>query len=122
MDDVFGKYVDVVQAGKLLGVHPETIKKQIRAGTVPSAFRFSNKWLIPRDAVGEISVKKSGRPRARPPASERRNPPGLERQQPGLVPTMAAPSREHDHYCTSSDESQEPDEEFDLVGLSGVAL
>jgi excisionase family DNA binding protein len=43
--NIFENYVDVVEASKILKVHPETIKRLIRDEKLP-ATKFSNKWII----------------------------------------------------------------------------
>ncbi len=43
-------YFDVLQAAKLLSVHPETVKRLIRFGKLP-ATKFGNKWLLERDRL-----------------------------------------------------------------------
>ncbi len=45
VDTMFEDYVDVIEAGKKLRIHPETVKRLIGQGTIP-ATKFSNKWLI----------------------------------------------------------------------------
>ena len=41
-------YVDVIEASKILDVHPETVKRLIREGKL-SATKFGNKWIMERD-------------------------------------------------------------------------
>ena len=36
-------YVDVIEASKILDVHPETVKRLIREGKL-AATKFGNKW------------------------------------------------------------------------------
>jgi excisionase family DNA binding protein len=48
MAPIFENYQDVLEASKLLYIHPETIKRLIREGKLP-ATKFSNKWLIERE-------------------------------------------------------------------------
>jgi excisionase family DNA binding protein len=47
---MFNNYVDVLEASKILRVHPETVKRLIREGSLP-ATKFGNKWLIERDRL-----------------------------------------------------------------------
>ena len=43
-------YVDVIQASKILGVYPETVKRLIREGKL-AATKFGNKWIMERDRL-----------------------------------------------------------------------
>ena len=47
---MFENFLDVIQASKILNVHPETVKRLIREGKLP-ATKFGNKWLIERDRL-----------------------------------------------------------------------
>ena len=38
-------YVDVIEAAKILDVHPETVKRLIREGKL-TATKFGNKWIM----------------------------------------------------------------------------
>ena len=38
-------YVDVIEASKILDVHPETVKRLIREGKL-TAIKFGNKWIM----------------------------------------------------------------------------
>ena len=40
-------YVDVIEAAKILGVHPETVQRLIREGKL-TATKFGNKWIMER--------------------------------------------------------------------------
>lgn len=40
-------YIDVIQASKILDVHPETVKRLIREGKL-TATKFGNKWIMER--------------------------------------------------------------------------
>ena len=43
-------YVDVIEASKILNVHPETVKRLIREGKL-TATKFGNKWIMDSDRV-----------------------------------------------------------------------
>ena len=43
-------YIDVIEASKILGVHPETVKRLIREGKL-TATKFGNKWIMERDRI-----------------------------------------------------------------------
>ncbi len=47
---MFENYIDVLEASKILKVHPETIKRLIREGKLP-ATKFGNKWIIDRNLL-----------------------------------------------------------------------
>ena len=50
MVPIFENYLDVLEASKILGVHPETVKRLIREGKLP-ATKFGNKWLIDKERL-----------------------------------------------------------------------
>ena len=43
-------YVDVIEASRILGVHPETVRRLIREGKL-TALKFGNKWIMERDRL-----------------------------------------------------------------------
>ena len=43
-------YFDVIEAGRRLKVHPETVKRLCRQGDLP-AVKIRNTWLINRDIL-----------------------------------------------------------------------
>lgn len=43
-------YVDVIEASKILGVHPERVKRLIREGKL-TATKFGNKWTMELDRL-----------------------------------------------------------------------
>ena len=43
-------YVDVLEASRILNVHPETVKRLIREGKL-AATKFGNKWIMERDRL-----------------------------------------------------------------------
>lgn len=47
---MFENYIDVIEASKILGVHPETVKRLIREGKL-TATKFGNKWIMERDRI-----------------------------------------------------------------------
>ena len=47
---MFENYVDVIDASKILDVHPETVKRLIREGKL-TATKFGNKWIMERDRL-----------------------------------------------------------------------
>lgn len=55
------KYADVLDAGRRLNIHPESVRRLIRQGKLP-AIRFSNKWLIERDVLEQFASHYDPRP------------------------------------------------------------
>ena len=53
-------YVDVIEASKILDVHPETVKRLIREGKLV-ATKFVNKWIMERDRLRVFSNTYDGR-------------------------------------------------------------
>ena len=47
---MFENYIDVIEASKILDVHPETVKRLIREGKL-NATKFGNKWIMERDRL-----------------------------------------------------------------------
>ena len=43
-------YIDVIEAAKILDIHPETVKRLIREGKL-TATKFGNKWIMERDRL-----------------------------------------------------------------------
>lgn len=43
-------YIDVIEASKILDIHPETVKRLIREGKL-TATKFGNKWIMERDRL-----------------------------------------------------------------------
>ena len=53
-------YVDVIEASKILDVHPETVKRLIREGKL-TATKFGNKWIMDSDRVQMFASTHDGR-------------------------------------------------------------
>jgi excisionase family DNA binding protein len=53
-------YIDVIEASKILDVHPETVKRLIREGKL-TAIKFGNKWIIERDRLRVFANTYDGR-------------------------------------------------------------
>jgi len=47
-------YFNVMEAGRRLGVHPETVKRLCRQGDLP-AVKVHNTWLINRDTLDNFA-------------------------------------------------------------------
>jgi excisionase family DNA binding protein len=48
-------YLNVMEAGHRLGVHPETVKRLCRQGDLP-ATKLHNTWLIQRDILDSFAA------------------------------------------------------------------
>ena len=57
-------YVTAIEAARLLGVHPETVKRLCRQGDLP-AQKFRNTWLIRRETLDVFSNTYDPRPGAK---------------------------------------------------------
>ena len=59
-------YVNVIESGRRLKVHPETVKRLCRQGDLP-AIKIHNTWLINKDVLdnfaGTYSPKRGARKR-----------------------------------------------------------
>jgi len=59
-------YFNVIEVGRRLGIHPETVKRLCRQGDLP-AIKIRNTWLINRDTLenfaGTYSPKRGPRRR-----------------------------------------------------------
>ena len=53
-------YIDVIEASKILDVHPETVKRLIREGKL-TATKFGNKWIIELDRLQAFASTYDGR-------------------------------------------------------------
>jgi len=50
----FEDYLTVIEAGKRLKIHPETVKRLCRQGDLP-AVKIHNTWLISRDILDNFA-------------------------------------------------------------------
>jgi excisionase family DNA binding protein len=50
----FEDYLTVIEAGKRLKIHPETVKRLCRQGDLPSV-KIHNTWLISRDILDNFA-------------------------------------------------------------------
>ena len=53
-------YIDVIEASKILDVHPETVKRLIREGKL-TATKFGNKWIMELDRLLVFASTYDGR-------------------------------------------------------------
>ena len=59
---MFENYIDVIEASKILNVHPETVKRLIREGKL-TATKFGNKWIMEKDRLWLFASTYDGKPR-----------------------------------------------------------
>ena len=57
----FDNYVDVLEAGRRLKIHPESVRRLIRQGKIPGT-KFANKWLIRKDELEQFAQAYNPRP------------------------------------------------------------
>ncbi len=50
VDTPFDNYLDLVEAARILGIHPQSLRRLIKQKKVP-AFLFAGKYLIERDKL-----------------------------------------------------------------------
>lgn len=60
-ESLLAMYADVVEAGKRLGIHPESVRRLLRQGKLPG-IKFGNKWLIKRAALEQFANHYDPRP------------------------------------------------------------
>ena len=52
--DPFDEFEDVHYAAERLRIHPESVKRLIRAGRLP-ARKFANKWFVRKDELEQFA-------------------------------------------------------------------
>jgi excisionase family DNA binding protein len=62
--DLLEDYVNVIEAGRRLKVHPETVKRLCRQGDIP-ATKIHNTWLIAKDVLDNFAGTYIPKPGAR---------------------------------------------------------
>jgi excisionase family DNA binding protein len=53
-------YIDVIEASRILDVHPETVKRLIREGKL-TATKFGNKWIMENERLQVFANVYDGR-------------------------------------------------------------
>lgn len=64
MEDPFDKFVDVLEASRELGVHPESVRRLVRQERLPG-YKYANKWLIRKDVLEQFARTYDRRPGAK---------------------------------------------------------
>lgn len=70
MDDIvpdspFDEYLDLVEAARELGIHPQSLRRLIKQGRVPATM-FAGKYLIERDKLDIFKSSYDPRPGRKP--------------------------------------------------------
>lgn len=65
MNDPFDNYLDLVEAARVLNIHPQSLRRLIKAGKVPAKL-FAGKYLIERDKLEMFKSNYDPRPGRKP--------------------------------------------------------
>ncbi len=57
----FDKFLDLVDAARMLGIHPQSLRRLIKQKKVPAVI-FAGKYLIERDALNQFKSNYDPRP------------------------------------------------------------
>lgn len=60
-NDLLENYADVDEVSERLGIHPESVRRLIRAGKIP-AIKFGNKWLVEKGTLEQYASHYDPRP------------------------------------------------------------
>ncbi len=61
----FDNYLDLVEAARILGIHPQSLRRLIKQSKVP-AHMFAGKYLIQRDKLEMFKANYDRRPGRKP--------------------------------------------------------
>ena len=61
----FDEYLDLVEAARELGIHPQSLRRLIKQGRVPATL-FAGKYLIERDKLDMFKSSYDPRPGRKP--------------------------------------------------------
>lgn len=64
-DSPFDNYLDLVEAARELGIHPQSLRRLIKQGRVPATL-FAGKYLIERDKLDMFKSSYDPRPGRKP--------------------------------------------------------
>ena len=67
MTDPFANWVDLIEAARELGIHPQSLRRLIKQGRVP-AIMFAGKYLMRRDWLVAFKAAYGPRPGRKPGA------------------------------------------------------
>jgi excisionase family DNA binding protein len=65
VDTPFDNYLDLVEAARILGIHPQSLRRVIKQKKVP-ALLFAGKYLIERDKLEMFKANYDPRPGRKP--------------------------------------------------------
>jgi excisionase family DNA binding protein len=65
VDTPFDNYLDLVEAARTLGIHPQSLRRLIKQKKVP-ALLFAGKYLIERDKLEMFKANYDPRPGRKP--------------------------------------------------------
>ena len=71
-DSPFDKYLDLVEAARELGIHPQSLRRLIKQGRVPATL-FAGKYLIERDKLEIFKSSYDQRPGRKPISRQRQH-------------------------------------------------
>jgi excisionase family DNA binding protein len=57
----FENYLDLVEAARVLGIHPQSLRRLIKQKKVPAVL-FAGKYLIERDTLNQFKANYDPRP------------------------------------------------------------
>ena len=64
-DSPFTQYLDLVEAARELGIHPQSLRRLIKSGKIPARL-FAGKYLIERDKLEMFKANYDPRPGRKP--------------------------------------------------------
>ena len=65
VSDPFDNYLDLVEAARVLGIHPQSLRRLIKQKKVPATL-FAGKYLIERDKLEMFKANYDPRPGRKP--------------------------------------------------------
>lgn len=65
VSDPFDNYMDLVEAARILGIHPQSLRRLIKQRKVPAVI-FAGKYLIERDKLEMFKANYDPRPGRKP--------------------------------------------------------
>lgn len=71
MEQPFDQFVDVLEASRTLGVHPDSVRRLIVREELPG-YKYANKWLIRKDVLEEFARTYDSRPGPKSRSREQR--------------------------------------------------
>ncbi len=66
MAEPFDNYLDLLEAARELGIHPQSLRRLIKQKKGPAVVMFAGKYLIPRDQFERFKASYDPRPGRKP--------------------------------------------------------